>query len=195
MLVPTCRFDDAGIRLLPRLPAVGVDAPGTQGRHLPGDLLCQSVDHQLLVVIGWLRKFACATDDDAPRFHGQINERAVDSGQFDADTDAVFAPVRVDRRLPGVPCKPRKLRTRQFVRDIVQCAMQPAQLDVPNWVHRKTKLLPRALHFQSPQWGTYTTGSSTSEPGCNPGRYAAVRVATRLAPRHSEAATPTQALL
>src|SRR5436309_1986034 len=119
------------------------------------------------LVIGWLRKFACATDDDAPRFHGQINERAVDSGQFNADTDAVFAPVRVDRRLPGVPCKPRKLRTRQFVRDIVQCAMQPAQLDVPNWVHRKTKLLPRALHFQSPMRYLYTTRSSTSERGCS----------------------------
>src|SRR5207247_10680498 len=85
--------------------------------------------------VGWLRQFTRAANYHAPRFNREVDERAFNSRQIDANANACLATVRVDGRLPGV-CKSGKLRTRQFVGDIVQRAMEPAQLNVPDWVHR-----------------------------------------------------------
>src|SRR5213076_2443125 len=83
------------------------------------------------------------------RFDGQIDERTIDSRQIDANANAFFAAICIDRRLPGMRCKPGKMRTRQFVSDILQRAMQPAQLNVPDWIHWNAKLPPPSFGFQS----------------------------------------------
>ena len=62
-----------------------------------------------------------------------------DAGQIDTDPDAFLAAIRVDRRFPGVG-RELELRPRQLVSDVVQRAVEPAQLDAADWVHFKSNL-------------------------------------------------------
>jgi hypothetical protein len=98
--------------------------------HFPDEgaiinLHCQQL-HGMSLRIGRFRQLACAANHDPPRFNGEVDDGAINSRQIDANANACLAAVRIDGRLPGV-CKSGKLRTRQFVGDIVQRAMQPAQ--------------------------------------------------------------------
>ena len=100
--------------------------------------------------MGRLRQLARAANHDPPRFNGEVDDGAINSRQIDANANACLAAVSVDGRLPRV-CKSGKLRTRQFVADIVQCTMKPAQLNVSDWVHcwfGRQKISMRTLRFQ-----------------------------------------------
>src|SRR5260370_721462 len=108
---------------------------------------CQQL-HGMSLRVGRLRQLARAANHHAPWFNGEVDDGAINSCQIDADPNACLAAVRIDGWLPGM-CKSGKLRTRRFVGNIVQCTMEPAQLYVPDWVHRKLNfyLVPSIFNY------------------------------------------------
>src|SRR5205807_9916664 len=92
-------------------------------------------------VVRRLRQFARPANQNPLRLNRQIDLRPLDPGQIDTDPDTFLAAISVDRRLPGVG-RELKLRPRQLVSDVVQRAVEPAQLDAADRVHfNKTTLL------------------------------------------------------
>src|SRR6266581_39375 len=92
--------------------------------------------------MGRFRQLARAANHDPARFNGEVDDGAINSRQIDAYANACLAAVSVDGRLPRV-CKSGKRRTRQFVGDVVQPTMQPAQLNVLDWIHGKLNIVSR----------------------------------------------------
>src|ERR1051325_4895097 len=82
----------------------------------------------------WLGQLARAANQNALRFNRQIDLRALDTGKIDTNPDAFLAAIRIDLRLPRVRRK-LELRPRQLVSDVLQRAVEPAQLDAANRVH------------------------------------------------------------
>src|SRR5205814_3497898 len=66
-----------------------------------------------------------------------------------ANTNGPFAATRTECEFPGARCKSGKLQTRELGTQILQRAMQPAQLKVPDWIHWNAKPPPRPFGFQS----------------------------------------------
>jgi len=112
------------------------------------DLHCQQLLSASLVAARF-RQLAGAANHHAPQFNGEIDQRALDACQIDANANACFAAVRVDGWLSCVRRKPGKLRTRQFVSDVVQPTMQPAQLNVLDWIHGQPKLYLAPRNFNA----------------------------------------------
>ena len=85
-------------------------------RHLPYERAVIDLHGQQLqgasLVISRLRQLSRAANHHPSRFDGQINERAIDPRQIDANTNGFFAAIRIDCRFPGVRCKSGKLQTR-----------------------------------------------------------------------------------
>src|ERR1041384_6548626 len=82
----------------------------------------------------WLGQLARAANQNALRFNRQIDLRPLDTGKIDTNPDAFLAAIRIDLRFPGVG-RELELRPRQLVSDVLQRAVEPAQLDAANRVH------------------------------------------------------------
>src|ERR1700724_4196998 len=90
--------------------------------------------HGSAFVVLWLGQLARAPNQHSLRLDSQVDPRPLDAGKIDTNSDAGLAAIGIDRRLPGMG-RELKLRPRQLVRDVVQRAVEPAQLDAVDRVY------------------------------------------------------------
>lgn len=69
------------------------------------------------------RHVAHPANRDVPIAHRQIDLRPIDASKLNADEDATFASVGIDRRLPGRRGKVWKTGAGKLRRDVVQSAV------------------------------------------------------------------------
>src|SRR6202040_1090878 len=98
----------------------------------------------------WLRQYPRPANQNAPRLDREIDLRPLHAGEIDTDTDTFLAAISVNGRLPGVRRK-LKLRPRQLVGDVVQRALEPAQLNAADRIHFKSDLPLNKLRGKRPR--------------------------------------------